>query len=349
MRLVGGVAALLAFLPPLGAGPDAPPTPTAAEFNKQLSRLERKDDKFGRLAVLKWLNQHSGAKNAGLAVPALERCIRADPHMPVRREAVLALARIARERKQACPLAIIEAFLDKEDEVRWQASAVMALFKTFAPGTVPILLRCARSEKSGARTDSLFAIARAGPKDKSALAAIERAKRDRTFEVRHNAHCAMFKANDRLDDFLAYMIRVQQDPEGTLSPVPKDAKARKREEAMRNLVLLGSARQIIEWTEKRPDQLAPALLKFLGDKSPLMRRGAAQLIGAAIVKVDLSLPKKGHGVGERPEKSRVGVLLEQLNVAKRLRKLGDADPDRKVRQAARAALQRLAALSEKKP
>ena len=39
---------------------------------------------------------------------------------------------------------------------------------------------------------------------------IETAKHDRMFSVRHNAHCAKFKANDKLDEFLAWMVRLVQ-------------------------------------------------------------------------------------------------------------------------------------------
>jgi hypothetical protein len=182
----------------------------------------------------------------------------------------------------------------------------------------------------------------------------------------------MFRANDRLDEFLAYIIRVREDPDAVLSPAPENREIREREKAMKNLFVLGSAMRVIEWSERRADELAPALLKLLGDKSPVMRRGAANLIGAAVVKVDLSDPARRpddwlarivSGVGPdnmprppkkdapaegRAQKSKVAVRLEKLNVEARLRELRDKDPDRGVRDAARHALERLAGVQEKK-
>jgi hypothetical protein len=182
----------------------------------------------------------------------------------------------------------------------------------------------------------------------------------------------MFRANDRLDEFLAYIIRVREDPDAVLSPAPKDPETRDRERAMKNLFVLGSAMRVIEWSERRADELAPILLKLLGDKSAVMRRGAANLIGAAVVKVDLpdparrpddwlsrilsqvgqdnmpGPPKKDAPAEGRPQKSKVAVRLEKLNVEARLRELRDQDPDGGVRAAARQALERLAGVQEKK-
>src|SRR5262249_12964966 len=195
----------------------------------------------------------------------------------VRRDAVLALGLIANKLGKPCPLAVLEALLDKEDEVRWQAMACTPLFKTFAPGSVEVLLRCAKSESADVRGDSLFLLALAGGKDPKVLGVIEKAKQDQTFLVRHTAYCAMFRANDQLDEFLAYIIRAREDPDAVLSPAPENREMREREKSMTNLFVLGSAMRVIEWSERRADELAPALLKLLGDKSPVMRRGAANL------------------------------------------------------------------------
>src|SRR5467141_1834060 len=101
-----------------GQVPALPP-PSDADIEAQVRQLDRKNDTAARLEALKWLNGRSFAKNAGLAIPALERCIRKDPAMECRTEAVLSLALIAKRLDRPCPLAIIETFLDKEDDPRW--------------------------------------------------------------------------------------------------------------------------------------------------------------------------------------------------------------------------------------
>src|SRR5438270_274294 len=82
--------------------------------------------------VLRWLNGNSRAKNAALALPALEKCIRDDPEMEVRRDAIMTLTTIVRNHDKPCPLVIIEMLEEKEDEVRWQAGVCAFLFKSFA-------------------------------------------------------------------------------------------------------------------------------------------------------------------------------------------------------------------------
>jgi hypothetical protein len=360
-----------------GLASAAPPAaidrqPSEAAVQEQVRRLDRKKGKAERIDALKWLNGNSRTKHAGLAIPALEQCIHDDPAMEVRREAVLDLALIAKNRKSPCPVAVIEAMLDREEEVRWQASACAGLFKTFDRGSVDVLLRCSRSEDASLRSDSLILLVRAAGKDKRVVQAIEKAKQDKTFQVRHTAHCALFLANDRMEDFLRYIIHAREEPDAVLSPAPQDAEARKREQAMRNLFLLGSAMRMIEWSDERADELASVLVKLLADKSPVMRRGAANLVGAVVVKTDLAAPgmpddswvfkilpyieqddlykkmKGGEGEKKPPEKSKVAIQLEKLKVVELLRRVRDDDPDRSVREAARTALERLARVQEKK-
>jgi HEAT repeat protein len=368
--VVLGVAAVL-FSPPQMR--NTFPPPTDAEMKELIAKLEPGNDKATRLAAVRRLNGHSWAKNAGLAVPALERCLREDPEKEVRREAVLDLALIAKRQGKPCPLAVFQALLDKGDEVRWQAVACTPLFDKFDPGAVEILLRCARSDDPHARAESLYLLARADRRDKRVLTAIANAKKDKTFEVRNAAYTAHFRATERLDEYLAYVIRLREDPDAVLSPLPADSEMRKQERMQRNLFMLGSAVQLIEWSEKRPDELAAALLKLLQDKAPLMRRGAANLIGTVAVKVESADPRKQSpdwvmhilpyvesdspykALGTAPkverqmQRSAAAGVLEKLKVRELLSELRDNDPDEMVRDAARIALARLAILDRKKP
>jgi HEAT repeat protein len=372
------VILLALLIPPGVARGQIGPPPIPAEFTEQVGRLDPKNDKAARLDALKWLNAHSRAKNAAGAIPALERCIRNDPDGEVRQKAVLGLALIAKAQDRPCPLAVVEALHDKVDNVRWQAGACTPLFKTFAPGSVEVLLRGAKSEKADLRSTSLLILARAAGKDRKALAVMEEAKRDKVFDVRHCAHMALFIARDRLEEHLPYLIRVREDPESLFTPGPEDPEVAKKERTQRNLILIGTAVQFIEWSDTRANDLADVLLKLLADKSPVMRRGAANLIGATAVKVELAKPREGDpfvfpetpkdgwsnsivplvdpegGVTLKkdekpPEPSKVALRLEKLKVEEKLTKLRDHDPDHSVREAADRALRRLASVSWKKP
>jgi hypothetical protein len=348
---------------------------------ERLRGLEAKNDKAQRLQTLDWLNQKVDEPNAPLVVAALERCLREDPEGEVRQRAVGALCHWANRLGRPCPLAVTQALSDSVDEVRWEAAAWAAVFKTFAPGSTEVLLRGVNSDRAELRSTSLLLLARAAGKDPKALDAMEKATNDKVFDVRHSAHLALFRARDRLDEHLPYLIRVREDPALVLTPGPADTEIAKQERAQRNLFLLGIATQVIEWSESRADELAGVLMKLLDDKSAVMRRGAANLIAASAIKVELPAQRPGDPFGlaglpkdgwagsilpyldpegaakrekdarpeERPQKSKVAGCLEKLQVEDRLRKLRDDDPDRSVRAAASRALEQLAGLKEKKP
>src|SRR5262249_15270087 len=157
-----------------------------------------------------------------------------------------------------------------------------------------------------------------------------------------------------------------EDPESVLRPAPENPEDARQDLIRRNLILLGSAGQMIEWSDKRVDEMAAVLMKLLDDKSPVMRRWAANVIGAAVVKVDppdltkqgesifwkllhyiepermLDKPDRGSQPEERPQKSNLAVQLEKRKVEERLRRLRDDDPDQTVRTAARNALSKSA-------
>jgi hypothetical protein len=324
------------------------PGPTDAEVLEQSKRLEAAPALTARLDALRWLQRHAAAKNAHLAVPALEKAIRADKEAKVRNEAVEARVSIARNRKDACPLAVVEALLDDDEAVRQTADLLAGQFKTFAAGSVEVLLRCAGSE-TGKGQLCLLHLARAAGKDKRVLDAIEKATQDASFSVRHNAHVARFQANDNLEQFLTYLIRLQEDPDGVLGKVDPLSEEGKREIVTRNLTRIGATVLIIEWSENRADDLAAALKKLLGSPMPLLRRGAVRLVGACATKVDPADLKKLLDLEPppvvkpetRPQKSKAGVLFEKMKLDDVLRDLRKSDSDESVRRFADTALDRL--------
>jgi hypothetical protein len=330
--------------------------PTAAEFKDRVKHLDQTNPKLERLEAIKWLCRHAEAKDAHLAISALEQCIRKDPEAKVRENAIEALGLITKERQEPCPLVIVEALLDKDIYVSQMANALAGLFTKYAPGSVEILLRCARSERATLREYSVSLLALAAGKDKRVLEAIRKATHDENFGVRHNAHCALFQANGNLEEFLAYFARLQDDPDGTLGQVDRNSEAGKQELLSRNLALISSAMLIAEWSDKRAEELAPILLKMLASPSPVMRRCAARWIGASATKVDLAIsdwkklfeqPPK-HVKPQQPlQQSKVAIHLEKLKIRDRLRQLRDNDPDRTVRDTARWALEQFARVRQK--
>jgi hypothetical protein len=258
--------------------------PNDTAFVEKSRGLDEGNDKATRLESLRWLEQNHREPGARLALPALERFAREAPEPELRQRAVRIVGFIEHQRKAPCPLMVLEALWDKGGDVRYEAAVEAGLFRTFAPGSVDLLLRGARDEDPWRRGTCISFLGRAAGKDPKALAVIEEAKRDPVLDVRDLAHHAAFVATDRLEPYLIYLIRLREAPEAILAPFPADAKAREEERKLRNLLHIGSVLRFGEWGEGRADEFAMLLMKLLRDESPLMRRGAAKVITVSLEK-----------------------------------------------------------------
>jgi hypothetical protein len=344
---------------------------SAADFDTQLAKLTPEATKEDRVAVAKWLRANYKSSHAPKAIPALERLIQKGPEAEVRRQAAAALLMTVHQHDVECPLGLIQALRDPVDEVRWEAAVLGRPFKRkMAPGALDALIAAAKDERAEVRSTCLLLLAIAAGKDPNARVVIERAKQDKTFDVRHSAHCAWFTATDDLAEFLTYMIRVREEPDAVLNPLPEGSEEAKTQMCQRNLFVLGSAIRIIEWREERPDELAAALVKLLDHKSPAMRRGAADLVGASARKVDIKGADPANGFdafkspfesllpyvdpeGKLPKEKAEPVLpskayphLVERKALAKLRYASTMDTDETVRIASRRALDRFAEVPE---
>jgi len=269
----------------------------------------------------------------------------------VRKEAVECATEIALNGKEPCPLAVVKASLDYSDSVRDAGGQCIERFKTFAPRSLEFLLEEPIGFSLGRRLeDRLIPIGIVGRKDERALKAIEKAMKHEHFFIRYDARYAKFSALDDFDDYLRYIILVQESADEKESA---DRVVRVKD----NLRRIGAASRVIHWTNKRPDDLARALLKLTKDPAPSMRRGATRLISASAVHVDWPRAKPiyevtipGDNLIETLEpnpnrpipqwRSKASVRLLELGAEKRLKEIRDGDPDPTVRAAAERGLKR---------
>lgn len=345
---------------------------TAEEFLAQAKRLGASQPRGVRFEAVRWLNAHYSDDAAGKPViRALEQAASDEPDVEIRGRAIVTLGLMAHHQKLPCPLVLLRAMSDKDEEVRSHAGSVVALFTQYAPGAAEVLVKGAQSADPGIRTNCLYVLGPAAGKDEAALKAIEAAKTDKSFDVRRAAHVAAFRSSDKLEVFLRYLIRVREEPDWALAPLPEDKELRERERVERNLALLSAPMFYIRWREQRPEEFGSALLGLLDDKSPALRRGAAGIIGASVVKIELPDDKKGklgadditrflppdNGLSnlfpreppkKKPlEKSKVALYLEKKKVQERLREMSEKDADASVRAAAKEALGRWQAFDKK--
>jgi HEAT repeat protein len=330
--------------------------PTDAQFRAQVKKLDKTIPKEERLKAVEWLDRNCKSKDAKLAIPGLEQCIRADPEAKIRRTSIRSLAAIELNLKMPCPLVIVEAMLDKGEDVSVFACISASEFVRFAPKCREILLQCAQSDDVSLRSDSVGHLARGWKGDKEILKVLEAAINDKDFGVRHNAYTARFHATGNLKQYLVYLLLLQEDRESVLGPIDLNSEVGKREKESCDFIATCSCYMLAEWTETNPHDLAVALLELTESPSPTIRRGAARIIGASSEKVDLATlyphhpskpakaPAKPNGP---PPPSKAAIELEKMKVRDRLHKLSEKDSDPTVRAAAEQALERFAKIPEK--
>lgn len=351
-------------------------SPSEHDFKAARAKLDAKSSKEDRIAAIKWIADKSESEYAALAIEPLEKLIRSNGEEEVRRAAMTARQQIARNRNEPCPLAIVEALRDPVDMVRYEASMWAGLFKTrYAEGSVKLLIEALGDKRAEVRSDCLSHLADAGGKDSKALQAIENAKKDKVFNVRHSAFVAHFRLTNNLADYLDYLVRLSEDPVPLLDLFPADSQEANVQQTLRNLIVIGSAIAVAGWSENQPEELAKCLVKLLDHKSAAIRRGAARLLGAAAHRVELTQSKapgqfelifphldsgelgKLHAPGVKlptakkekprpPLPSKAYAKFLEFKADRLLRYLSTMDEDLTVRATASLSLKRFAELPE---
>ena len=365
--------------------PAAPASDTRQRAEEQLFAAEARKltakTKEVRLAALQWMRKYCARPGARDAMPALERIIRHDPDAAVRAAAVEALGMIAYQRPpRVCPLAVVEALLDDDADVRDKALCYSGMYREFAPGTRAVAVKGAAHDAPGTRGHSLWLLSKIAPKDEEVRRILRAARKDPDFNVRCDVHSALFRVTGKLEDVVPYYLRLSARLRA--EPAPR-TEAEKKLRAQKNYRSLGGFLFLLEDLGKnRADELAPFLLDALKDKDAVLRQGAAGFVGNAAgiwtlppqpgvwippAKLNerslesllpyLTPSRPGDDAGakqpQKPPKKepppRLLVRLRQAGVEARLQQMRDADPDPAVRAAAAQAVRALDAARKKWP
>jgi hypothetical protein len=328
-----------------------------ASFAAQARRLEASSPLKDRLEAIAWLIEHHKQPLAAQAMPALVRCVQQDVSADVRGKAAEALALIAYEQKpRVCPLTVIEAFEDRDREVRSLAAGASSMFRVFAPGSVDVLLRCMKNTDPDTKLSAMYILGRVYGKDRKVLEVLRAATADRDIMVRHNAHLSLFTATENVEEEVRYCLRTRLELADE-EALPADAsEAQKSERFRENMIRLSTLSVLQKFAEEKTDAVARLVLAQLDDPDRTARRAAVLFLddyAAAGEEVRMLVPT---GLGrEKPlsdkdrEKEALSMTrtlvarLHELKVEDRLRKMSEDDPSQKVRTAAAAALKTLRA------
>ena len=255
--------------------------PTARDFEEQLQKLKSESQAEERAAVAKWIAANGKSPHSGLATDAMEKLIADDPDGKVRQAALSARFQIARQRQEPCPLSIVRAAIRSMRFVGQRRCGRGSSKRSTPTAHVKLLIDAIQDERAEVRSNCMYHLGDAANKDAKAIEAIERAKKDKIFDVRQAAHIGRFRATDDLNEYVRYLIQLREEPEPCSISSQPDPKNRGKM-TQKNLYVLGSGIVLAASSEERPEELAKTLTKLLDDKSPVMRRGAAIMIGGAV-------------------------------------------------------------------
>jgi hypothetical protein len=183
---------------------------TTDELSSLLEQAKPTNTKIVRLAALKKLKD-VGKADAKRTCTALAAYAREDD-TEIRNGAVLAIGLSAVDRI-ACPLAIINAFDDDDDDetIRANATSLSGLFKQFPKEAIPLLYAATQSKHTGVRSSVPFVLGKAVGKTPKVLETLRKMFDDSEWTVRNNAHVTHFHLTDNMAVYVSHLLRTTAD------------------------------------------------------------------------------------------------------------------------------------------
>ncbi|MGD0896325.1 MAG: HEAT repeat domain-containing protein [Thermoguttaceae bacterium] len=281
--------------------------------------LQSLDEQFHDMATL--LGRGFPESVRGAAASRLSRSNPGDPvfsdllkdrNPSVRMAAVRAVGLNAfRAKKKLCPIEVIRALLDDNQEVRQTAANYTGVFERLPEEAFPVLVKALRHGDRDVRQSAAGDFHRLGKAAEQGVPELTKAMEDRDPFVRHNATVSLWHITRRAELVLRTNLQILCG--GTTE--------RKRDESM---LLVATASFIRKMGVEATQDTASALIGLLRDSSPTVRAGAVRCLGA---------------LGQQDQKVR--ATLQELKAKEAVRALLD-DQDDAVRREAKSALARLA-------
>lgn len=231
-----------------------------------------------RLAAADWCKRHARELPLTVALPVLERTVRADPSPAVRATAVAAIGAITRAHKLPCPEVVFVAMLDGSKEVRSPADFAVAESGRLTQAGITALARVADSNDPERRTTALFRLGYQAGNDPTAVKVIRRAMTDPSWWVRRAAHLALYWTTKKFDETVPYLLASHAAIRG-IEALPPWATETEQNEAADEVVAANSDYAIIcGMMLDRPEEAIPVLMKMTEDTDRHARLGVAMYL-----------------------------------------------------------------------
>ncbi|HUR53476.1 MAG TPA: hypothetical protein VMZ71_05070 [Gemmataceae bacterium] len=279
------------------------------------------------------------------ALPALERAVRSDKSERVRANAVLAIGRVAQAHKKPCPEVLFEALYDDGEygSVRGTVGIAMHWLKPLPRGSIEKLVRFATSENPIQRDEGLKLLADHAADSPVGLKVLRAATTDPDPMRRHNAHCYLFTATNKLGDIFPPSVLLLAE-RWDAKELPKDSPAEAHEHRFWLNLTVGSVKgRLAEWTQDRTAEMRDVILESLRHESATVRLATVRYLELMVLaRSDASLlvpPALGpldFGAGVDPKKLAAGLkaITTAPIVRTRAKDMAVKDADAKVREAA---------------
>jgi HEAT repeat protein len=242
----------------------------------------------------------------------------------IRVAALNTLALIGMTTKGECPLVMVEAIFDKDEDVSSLAASLVGCYEKFPSEALPLLFRAMEHEDREVRQQIPSVLAKAARDDKRTVPALKKAIADKDWWVRSSAVGALFAATHDFDLVVPHWLLANENYQeltetlrATLTADQQSAQVDANNEASL------AVQKMIYHGKKSPQEMGKCLIGLLSDKSPVIRRAAARTLGALA----------GY-------KEKTKAVFRELNAHDAVaRLLSDSDPS--VKRAAKTALEKL--------
>jgi HEAT repeat protein len=317
----------------------------------QVRRLTEAKDSKEREKGAGWLGHYRKALAVLAALPEVERAAAKDPSGEVRSRAVTAAGRIADANGSPCPRVVLDALQD--EDTRLAAGLVLEELETpLSEADRRRVIEFVVAHNRPHRQNEVGLLAGPAVRSPEAIKVIRALTTDPDREVRHNAYCALFRVTDQLDEFVHHIMWVHAEWAEAPEPGPSASEDEKNAAIWLGMVNLGAARLLAEWTQNRPMELRAALLKVTRSEWPRIRRAAVRQFGRyaeALAEAPTAKPPARAdepdpfpGYDAKKQRAGMAAVVRDPAARARLKELAEKDPDDRVRNAADAALRKLA-------
>lgn len=314
-----------------------------ATLTSQFAALEKAAPDDARRKAIKLVARNTAHVAALAALPRLEALARTEPDNLLRCDVILAVGQVAKRHQKPAPDVLFEVLTATDcDCVPTAAAMALDSLKPLPPGSTAKLLKVATTGNADQRDLGYFLLATHAPKDPAALKVLRDAASVPDVLKRHNARCALFTATNKIADLYPHIMDVYVLRGETPYPGDDAPENVKRDNMTLNLIVLGGATKLAQWTQDRPAELQDEMLARLQLSSPKVRLEVLKRLEAYADALAGPEPKAEPGFDYDPKRQRAGMkaILTDPTMRLALKTAAEKDTSPAVRELAKDVIRK---------